>query len=54
MSEIVVPCFGYGGYRVTVLDIDSPEVGTFDDADKAGLEQMVKLVWDGDNSKYAK
>ena len=32
-SEIVVPCFDTSGKFRTVLDIDGPEVGTFEKED---------------------
>ena len=42
-SEIVVPIFR--GDRVAgVLDIDSPEEGTFGEEDRAGLEAFVKIL----------
>ncbi|HTR78361.1 MAG TPA: GAF domain-containing protein [Gemmatimonadaceae bacterium] len=37
-SEIVVPVFDHHGWVTAVLDIDSAEVGTFDDEDKRQLE----------------
>lgn len=40
LSEIVIPCFvGNSDCRVlrTVLDIDSPNLATFNDEDKSGL-----------------
>ena len=39
-SEIVVPV-KHGGRVVAVLDIDSTEVGTFDDVDREWLERIV-------------
>ena len=39
-SEIVVPV-KHDGRVVAVLDIDSPEVGTFDDVDREWLERIV-------------
>ena len=42
-SEIVVPIFKDGAVW-GVLDIDSPRVGRFTEADKAGLEQLAKLL----------
>lgn len=39
-SEIVVP-IKHGGRVVAVLDIDSTEVGTFDDVDREWLERIV-------------
>ena len=40
-SEIVVPVFGPGQELIAVLDIDSEERATFDEADRLGLEQLV-------------
>lgn len=40
-SEVVVPVY-HNGKIVAVLDIDSPEVGRFDEEDKAGIEAIVK------------
>jgi L-methionine (R)-S-oxide reductase len=45
-SEIVVPVFDHRGELLAVLDIDSVEVGTFDDVDKRALESWV--VWFAD------
>lgn len=42
-SEIVVPIL-QGGVPRGVLDVDSPEIGRFDDADRAGLEQFVGVL----------
>ena len=42
-SEIVVPIFK-NGEVVAVLDIDSPSLGRFDETDKAGLEQFVRVL----------
>jgi GAF domain-containing protein len=42
-SEIVVPILE--GERLRgVLDVDSPEVGRFDDEDRAGLENFVRAL----------
>ncbi|MBX6332923.1 MAG: GAF domain-containing protein [Gemmatimonadaceae bacterium] len=41
-SEIVVPVFGPARSLIAVLDIDSAELGTFDDADRDGLERLVR------------
>ena len=43
-SEIVVPVFGAAGDPVGVLDIDSVELATFDDADREGLERVCALL----------
>lgn len=42
-SEIVVPIHS-GGRVVGVLDIDSPEKGRFDEADEAGLLELVRQL----------
>ena len=42
-SEIVVPIHK-DGKVVAVLDIDSPSLARFDEADKEGLEQLVKAL----------
>ena len=42
-SEIVVPIHAEGKV-VAVLDIDSPSLSRFDEADKEGLEQLVKAL----------
>lgn len=42
-SEIVVPIMREGRV-VAVLDIDSTEVGTFDDVDREWLERIVSLL----------
>ena len=42
-SEIVVP-LKHDGRGVAVLDIDSTEVGTFDDVDREWLERIVALL----------
>lgn len=41
-SEIVVPLLVDGRHR-GVLDLDSPSIGRFDDADRAGLEQIAAV-----------
>ncbi len=44
-SEIVVPVFKGDGKDITaVLDIDSTEPDTFDETDRAWLEEIVKLI----------
>ena len=47
-SEIVVPCFdpeaNFGNRLKSVFDIDSPEIGTFDEVDKEWLEKILKFV----------
>ncbi len=42
-SEIVVPIHLHGGIY-GVLDIDSPTVGRFTEADQTGLEQFVRVL----------
>jgi GAF domain-containing protein len=44
-SEIVVPVRDGEGRLIAVLDIDSPEVGTFGSEDAAGLEALVAAVF---------
>jgi len=43
-SEIVVPIFNSAHEPVGVLDIDSTELGTFDDTDRQNLERLCTLV----------
>ncbi len=43
-SEIVVPVHDKAGNFVAVLDIDSKETGTFDETDRAWLEQIATLI----------
>ena len=43
-SEIVVPMHGADGGVVGVLDVDSPELGTFDHVDRRYMEQIVLLI----------
>lgn len=43
-SEIVVPVFAEDGEVKAVLDIDSKEIGTFDDVDKKWLEKICALL----------
>lgn len=44
-SEIVVPVFDAEGKEVkAVLDIDSAELGTFDETDKIWLEKIVSVL----------
>lgn len=40
-SEIVVPVFDWNGSLLAVLDVDSEYPGTFGEADRHGLEQIV-------------
>ena len=44
-SEIVVPLRDNTGAIRGVLDVDSREFGSFDEADKEGLERIVGLVF---------
>ena len=44
-SEIVVPVLDARGALIAVLDVDSAELATFDAADKAGLEEIVRQVF---------
>ena len=41
-SEIVVPVMDRSGALIAVLDVDSAERATFDEADRLGLETMVR------------
>jgi len=43
-SEIVVPIWHQGSI-VAVLDIDSKEIGTFDDTDRKYLEKIASLIY---------
>lgn len=47
VSEIVVPVRDASGELLAVLDIDSPEEGTFDDVDQEHLEALVASVFGG-------
>lgn len=44
-SEIVVPVFSPDGEIVAVLDIDSKELGTFDEVDRLHLETICQLLF---------
>jgi GAF domain-containing protein len=44
-SEIVVPLIR-SGELLGVLDVDSPELARFDEADRAGLERLAKIYVD--------
>ncbi len=48
-SEIVVPLVK-DGQLLGVLDLDSPRVGRFDEADQAGLEQLAAVLMAAPNS----
>jgi GAF domain-containing protein len=43
-SEIVVPVFDHDGEVLMVLDVDSDKSDDFSEADKEGLEKMMKLL----------
>ena len=43
-SEIVVPVFDADGKLAAVLDVDSVEIGSFDEDDKAGLEAICSTL----------
>ena len=46
-SELVVPLIGRGNGRVLgVLDLDSPELARFSEADRLGLENLVRVLVD--------
>ena len=44
-SELVVPIMR-GGRVVAVIDLDSPEIGRFDEEDRAGIEALAALLAD--------
>ncbi len=44
-SEIVVPLYDKTGNITGVLDVDSKSTDNFDEADVAGLEKILKLVY---------
>jgi GAF domain-containing protein len=44
-SEIVVPLRNESGKIIGVLDIDSKDFSSFDEADKEGLERIVGLIY---------
>jgi GAF domain-containing protein len=44
-SELVVPLLSAGGV-IGVFDLDSPRLGRFDDADRAGCERLVAILLD--------
>ena len=43
-SEIVVPVMSTDGVVFAVLDIDSKQLGTFDDVDRQYLEQICEMI----------
>lgn len=43
-SEIVIPVRDGSGQVTAVLDIDSVELGAFDEVDSKGLQELVKLL----------
>jgi len=44
-SEIVVPLKNKAGDIIGVLDVDSKALNSFDEADRAGLEKILQLVY---------
>ena len=42
-SEIVLPFWGKDGRLIGVLDLDSPSVGRFTEADQAGIEALAAI-----------
>ena len=44
-SEIVVPVHGANGELIAVLDVDSTELASFDEVDKAELEGLVAEIF---------
>lgn len=51
-SEIVIPIHA-NGKIVGVLDIDSPYIGRFTEADKEGLEEFVKIIEEEIGQQFA-
>jgi len=49
-SELVVP-LGAGGEIVGVFDLDSPRVGRFSGADRAGIERLVQVFLKSSDSE---
>ena len=43
-SEIVVPIFGVEGEVLGVLDVDSDRLDSFSEADRKGLENIVRVI----------
>jgi len=43
-SEIVVPLRDRGGEIIGVLDVDSKEIGSFDETDRVWLERILELI----------
>ncbi len=50
-SEIVVPMIK-DGRLLGVLDVDSAMLARFDDEDRTGLEEIVRLLLKGSNAEY--
>jgi len=44
-SEIVIPVKNKKGEIMCVMDVDSKELNSFDEADAAGLEKIVELIY---------
>lgn len=44
-SEIVLPLRDKKGHIVGVLDVDSKELNSFDEADREGLEKILTLIY---------
>lgn len=44
-SEIVIPVIMADGTLRTVLDIDSEDIGTFDQEDDEGLRKAISLIY---------
>jgi L-methionine (R)-S-oxide reductase len=45
-SEMVLPVFK-GSRLIGVLDLDSPQLGRFDDADREQIEALLRILMDG-------
>lgn len=46
VSEIVVPVRNKAGELIAVLDIDNPDIGTFDETDREHLETIVRETFE--------
>jgi GAF domain-containing protein len=44
-SEIVIPVFSKEGNVIGVLDVDSKDIGSFDETDRIWLEKIVELTF---------
>ena len=51
-SELVVPLM-HGEAALGVLDLDSPRAGRFDEADRAGCEEMMAVLLEATDIPFA-